>query len=110
MRKLIAVFGFAAALLFAGSLTVNASPKSHAWTGWITDNMCGAKDMSADKKDCTISCVKNHGASYVFVTSKTKKVYAISNQDAVTEANIGQEVTVTGEMGKDGSIKVDSIK
>lgn len=82
--------------------------KTMTWTGWISNSACGAKDANADGKDCTAKCVKDKGASYVFVSSKTKKVIPIHNQDAVTEANLGQEVKVTGHM-MDGKIHVDSI-
>lgn len=108
MRKLTNVLGLAAALLFTLSLAPNASAKSHTWTGWISASMCGIKDANAAKAQCTRDCVKK-GDKYVFVNTKTKKIYQISNQDAVTDAAIGSEVTLTGELDKDGSIKVDSI-
>ena len=109
MKKLSTVFGFAAALLFSVGLASSANAKSHSWTGWVSDSSCGAKGMSADHKDCAVKCVKEKGASYVFVNSKTKKVYAIQNQDAVTDADLGAEVTLTGSLNSDGSIKADSI-
>lgn len=108
MKKLSNLLGLAAALLFVVGLTSNASAKSHTWTGWISNAMCGAKDASADKADCTRQCAQK-GDKYVFVNTKTKKVYPIANQDAVTDSAIGSEVTLTGEMNADGSIKVDSI-
>lgn len=109
MKKLSNVLGLAAALLFSLGLASSANAKSHTWTGWVSDSSCGAKGMSADHKDCAMKCVKEKGASYVFVNSKTKKVYAIQNQDAVTDADLGQEVTLSGSVNKDGSIKADSI-
>lgn len=108
MKKLSTVLGFAGALLFTVGLASSANAKSHTWTGWISGAMCGAKDASADKADCTRSCIKR-GDKYVFVNTKTKKVFAIQNQDAVTDADLGQEVTLTGELNSDGSIKADSI-
>lgn len=110
MKKLSNVLGLAAAMLFAFGLASTANAKSHTWMGWISDSACGVKGANAGAKDCTIKCIKEKGAKYVFVNTKTQKVYAISNQDAVTDANLGQEVTVTGNVSKDGSIKVDSIK
>ena len=110
MKKLSNVLGLAAVLLFTAALSSAANAKSHTWMGWISDSACGVKGANAGAKDCTIKCVKEKGASYVFVNSKTKKVYAIQNQDAVTDADLGQEVTLTGGMNKDGSIKVDNIK
>lgn len=109
MKKVSNTLGLAAALLFSLGLVSSANAKSHSWTGWISDSACGAKGANAGAKDCTIKCVKEKGASYVFVNSKTNKVYAIQNQDAVTEADLGQEVTVSGSVNKDGSIKADSI-
>ncbi|MGB6482930.1 MAG: hypothetical protein WBE86_05530 [Candidatus Acidiferrales bacterium] len=108
MKKLSNVLGLAAALLFTLGLASNASAKSHTWTGWISNAMCGAKDASAAKADCTRQCVQKSD-KYVFVNTKTQKVYPITNQDAVTDSAIGSEVTLTGELNKDGSIKVDSI-
>lgn len=98
-----------AALLFTMGSASSASDKSHAWTGWISDSYCGAKGMSANHKDCAAKCVKENGASYVFVNSKTKKVYAIQNQGAVTDLDLGTEVTLTGTLNSDGSMKADSI-
>lgn len=98
-----------APLLFAMSSASSASDKSHAWTGWISDSNCGAKGMTASHKDCALKCVKENGASYVFVNSKTKKVYAIQNQSAVTDLDLGTEVTLTGMLNSDGSMKADSI-
>lgn len=109
MKRLSNVLGVAAALLFTIGLASNASAKSHTWTGWISDSSCGAKGMSANHKDCATKCVKEKGASYVFVNAKTKKVYAIQNQDAVTDADLGTEVTLTGSLNSDGSMKADSI-
>lgn len=109
MKKVSNMLGLAAALLFSIGLATTANAKSHTWTGWVSDSSCGAKGMSADHKDCAMKCVKEKGASYVFVNSKTKKVYAIQNQDAVTEADLGQEVTLTGSIEKGGAIKADSI-
>jgi hypothetical protein len=109
MKKLSNVLGLAAALLFSVGLATSAHAKSHTWTGWISDSSCGAKGMSAGHKDCAMKCVKEKGASYVFVNSKTKKIYTIQNQDAVTDADLGQEVTLTGSVNKDGAIKAESI-
>lgn len=109
MKKLSNVLGLAAMMLFTFGLASTANAKSHTWTGWISDSMCGAKDASAAKADCTKQCIQK-GDKYVFVNTKTQKVYPISNQDAVTDAAIGSEVTLTGEVNKDGSIKVASIK
>ena len=116
MKKILSMFGLLA-LLFAtlglGTSTLaqdmNKDMKTMTWTGWISDSACGAKGANADSKACTIKCVKEKGATYVFVDTKSKKVVPIHNQDAVTEANLGQEVKVTGHMMDNGMVHVDSI-
>lgn len=111
MKKLTNFLGIAAVLLFVAGMVSSASAKSETWTGWISDSACGAKSANAGAKDCTIKCVKQHGASYVFVDSKTQKVIAIHNQDAVNpDQALGHEVTVTGDIQKDGSIHVEKIE
>ena len=80
------------------------------WTGWISDNACGVKGMSADHKACAKTCMTTKGASFVFVNTSDKKVIPIHNQDAVNlDKNVGQEVKVTGHLMDDGMLHVDSI-
>jgi hypothetical protein len=108
MKKVMSTFALAAMLVAILSLAVHA--KTMSWTGWISDSACAAKGMSASHKDCAVKCVKEKGASWVFVNSKTKAVLSIHNQDAVNADNdLGQEVTVTGNLMKDGSLHVDKI-
>ncbi|MFZ0212425.1 MAG: hypothetical protein WBE20_15090 [Candidatus Acidiferrales bacterium] len=109
MKKLLNMLGLAVVLILTASVMPSANAKSHTWTGWISGAMCGAKDANAAKADCTRACIKR-GDKYVFVNTKTQKVYPIANQDAVTDSAIGSEVTLTGELNKDGSIQVDNIK
>ncbi len=75
-------------LAFAGS----AKGKSGTWTGWISDEKCGAKVDAA----CAKKCVEG-GQKAVFVDEKDKTVYPISNQDAV-KSHAGEHVTVKGTM------------
>ncbi len=104
MKRMLVITGFVATMLLAFSLTAFAD----TWTGWISDSGCGAKGTSADHKQCALKCVKEKGAKWVLVNSADKKVYAIDNQDAVSESNVGMEVKVTGSM-KDNAIHVESI-
>lgn len=104
MKRVFAITGLAATLLLAFSLTALAD----TMTGWISDSHCGAKGAAAGHKDCAVTCVKQKGAKWVFVNSADKKVYAISNQDAVGESNVGMEVKVSGSV-KGSDLKVDSI-
>ena len=69
----------------------------------------GVKGAKAEHKDCAMKCVKEKGASYVFVNEKSKKVMKIHNQDAVSDANLGQEVKVTGHVMEDGQVHIESI-
>jgi hypothetical protein len=87
----------AAAFLFAGAIAFGAEG---SWTGYISDSACGAAGAKEGKAECTVKCVKEHGAKYVFVDDATKKVYAISDQDKVA-AHAGHHVTVKGEVKGD---------
>jgi hypothetical protein len=109
MKRALSMFGLLAALIATLSLGSATLAKDMTYTGWISDSMCGAKGANAAHKDCALKCVKEKGAKYVFVDSKTKKVMAIENQDAVSEANLGQEVKVTGSKTSNGELHVASI-
>ena len=79
-----------------------------SWTGWITDEHCGAKGNNAEHKGCALKCAKDHGAALVFYNNADKKIYKLDKQDEA-KAHVGAEVTVTGEADGD-SIKVSSIE
>src|SRR4029077_13662876 len=97
---LFTVFALTVAALAAAAATKGT------WTGWVTDEHCGAKGASADHKACAEKCLEK-GSKLVFYNTADKKIYSLDKQD-VAKANIGQEVKVTGELdGK--NIKVDSI-
>ena len=85
------------------------------WTGRISDSMCGVSHKSATEhggkkmsdSDCTLACVKEHQAKYVFV--RNGKVLNIANQDAAgLEEHAGHTVRLTGEM-KGDTITVSKI-
>ena len=110
MKKVISMCGLLAVMLATIGLATVADNKTMTWTGWISDSHCGAKGMSADHKSCAQTCVKTKGASWVFVSAKSKKVLPIKNQDAVdAEKDLGTEVKVTGHVTDDGSLQVDTI-
>ncbi len=110
MKRAISMCSLLALVLAAISLATFAESKTMTWTGWISDSHCGAKGMSADHKACAETCVKTKGASWVFVSSKTKKVLSIKNQDAVNaDEDLGHTVKVTGHVDESGAIQVDSI-
>ena len=90
--------------LFAASI---ASPADGSWTGWISDDMCGAKNAEGSA-ECVSKCVKEHGAKYVFVNDGDKKVYTIDAQDKVAP-HAGHHVVVKGTV--DGSaLKLTGIE
>ena len=112
MKKALSAFALFAMLLATLSLAVQAKEgKTMTWTGWISDSKCAAKGASAAHKACAIKCVKEDGASWVFVNGKSKAVLNIHNQDAVnTDTDLGQEVKVTGHLMDDGSLHIDKIE
>jgi triosephosphate isomerase len=99
------LFFLPAFALFAASI---ASPADGSWTGWISDDMCGAKNAGPAGAECASRCVKEHGAKYVFVNDSDKKIYAIDAQDKVAP-HAGHHVVVKGTV--DGSaLKLTSIE
>ena len=76
------------------------------WTGWITDDHCGAKGAKAGHADCAKKCLED-GSKLVFYNTADKKIYQLDHQD-LAAANLGHEVKVTGDLEGD-TIKVASI-
>ena len=104
MKKMIVLFALLA--LTVAALAGAAATKG-SWTGWVTDEHCGAKGASADHKACAEKCVTK-GSKLVFYNNADKKIYGLDKQD-VAKANLGHEVKVSGEVdGK--NIKVASIE
>src|ERR1700676_3033696 len=96
-----------------GAMTAVAADQT--WTGKISDSMCGAKhNTSAEHdgkkmsdRDCTLACVKDHNAKYVFVSGG--KAYNVENQDfAAFQGQAGHTLRLTGEMSGD-TITVSKI-
>ena len=77
-----------------------------SWTGWITDESCGASGAKAEHKDCAKRCA-DRGSKLVFYNTADKKIYTLDKQD-VAKQHIGHEVKVTGE-AEGNAIKVESI-
>jgi hypothetical protein len=96
-----------AATLFAGAFAMAAD---NSWTGWISDSACGVKGANdkAGTAECTVKCVKEHGAKYVFVNDADKKVYVVDAQEKVAE-HAGHHVTVKGKVDGD-TLKLSSIE
>jgi len=105
MSKRLAIFFFVVAMaVFA--------QRPQTFTGMISDSECENGDhshmrMGSTDGECTLACVRDHGASFVLFDGKN--VYALSDQKA-PEKFAGQRVTVSGTLdAKAKTIHVDSI-
>jgi hypothetical protein len=96
-------------LLLASFVAGQAKQK---FTGTITDSMCATADHSSMKMgptdaDCTIACVRSHGAEFVLWDGKS--AYNLSDQKS-PEKFAGKKATVMGTLNaKTMTIQVDSI-
>ena len=104
------------AFLTIGLTALAMSAAEQTWSGKISDSMCGPSHDSATEhggkkmsdRDCTLACVKEHQAKYVFIHDG--KAYNITNQDADgLEKHAGHSVKVTGEVSGD-TITVSKIE
>jgi hypothetical protein len=97
------------ALLFAvaAALPVAVQAADGEWTGWITDDHCGAQGANAGHKACAEKCLAD-GGTLVFYSNADQKIYKLYNQDAAKE-HLGHEVKVKGSVEGD-TIKVASIE
>jgi phage terminase large subunit len=97
-------------LLLAAAIA--AAQGKQKFTGVITDNMCSNGDhsgmrMGPTDAECTVACIREHGASYVLYDGK--EVYTLSDQKS-PEKFAGKKVMVTGVLdAKTKTIRVDSI-
>ena len=89
-----------AVMLFA-MLSMAAS-----WTGWISDEKCGAKGANAEHAACAKTCIKGGIAPVLAVDGG--QVYKFSNPDKVKKF-AGQQVQITGTE-TDGTIAVETVK
>jgi hypothetical protein len=100
MKRQWFVIALALAILMAPNLSAGT------WTGWITDEHCGAKGAKAEHKGCALSCA-GRGAALVFYNSADEKIYKLDSQDLAKE-HLGAEVELTGELEGD-TVQVKSI-
>jgi hypothetical protein len=97
-----------AAVLVAGGLTfAGQQAKTQTWSGVITNDMCGAKDASSAKAECTKTCVKEHGAKYALYNAASNKIYILDPQSEA-EGHEGHTVLVKGTLDGD-TIHVQSL-
>jgi phage terminase large subunit len=99
-------------LSLAAIAALAAAPEKQTFTGTVTDNMCETAEhsrmrMGPTDAECTIACIREHGALYVLWDGK--QVYTLSDQQT-PEKFAGQKVTVVGTLdAKTRTIHVDSI-
>ncbi len=79
---------------FALLLLIGMPLQAADWTGWITDEHCGAKGASEGHKSCALKCADG-------------KIYKLSDQ-AAAKAHIGHKVKVVGTVEGE-TITVESI-
>lgn len=88
-----------AGLMLAGVGVVSAAAagKTQTFTGEVSDSMCGAKHMMANKAECTRACVQK-GSKYALVSGD--KVYTLETSDKAALAKLnslaGENAKVTG--------------
>jgi hypothetical protein len=93
------------AAIMAGMLFATLSLAA-SWTGWISDEKCGAKGANAEHAGCAKGCIKA-GVAPVLAT-EDGKVFKFSNPDTVKE-HAGEKVELTGTESN-GKITVESVK
>ncbi|MBI3473862.1 MAG: hypothetical protein HY013_21105 [Candidatus Solibacter usitatus] len=95
--------------LFAASFLLQAGSGPRAFTGVITDSMCGTNHammkVAPDSK-CVTQCVR---AGSQYVLHDGKKSYKLSDQQTPQEF-AGRKVRITGKLfEKTGILQVDRI-
>ena len=91
---------------------LSAAPGRQTFVGVITDSMCARGDhskmqMGPTDAECTIACIREHGATYVLYDGK--ETYLLSDQK-LPEKFAGKKVSVTGTLdAKTRTIHVDSM-
>ena len=69
------------------------------WSGWITDETCGARNANPEGKACALKCAKN-GARLMLYVDGSKKMIGLDDQDEAAR-HVGFPVTVTGTLEKE---------
>ena len=94
------------ALVMLAALVFAAISMAASWTGWVSDEKCGAKGANAAHADCAKHCIKS-GLKPVLAT-EAGQVFKIANPEKLTKF-AGEQVVVTGtETG--GVIQVQDVK
>ena len=66
MKELSACSGCLRSCALPISLATRADSKTMTMTGWISDNLCGAKGASVAHKACGATCMKTKGRKLRF--------------------------------------------
>lgn len=100
---------FAVLLLAVSAPLVSPALQAQSgdWTGWITDESCGAKGANRAHEECARKCHEG-GALLVFFNNADGKIYKLDDQPAA-EANLGREVRVRGDL-HGNTIRVAAIE
>jgi len=107
ISAIVAMLALAAIGTAVWSADAPAGKADQTWTGWITDENCGAKNVGAEGKACTLRCAKN-GAKLVLYVEETKKLVGLDNQEEALK-HVGTPVDVTGTL-EGNTIKVRKIE
>lgn len=109
LQSLVTAILLVATVCFAQPGANKAKDGETVFTGDISDSMCGLQHPMADKKRCTLGCVKGFdGTTFVLADHEHQKVYKLSNQRKA-KAFAGENVEVRGTL-KGDTIQVTSIK
>jgi hypothetical protein len=106
MRKTTVLF-LALLTVAALALPLASAQEKGSWTGWITDDTCGAKGAKAEHKDCAKKCL-NDGGRLVFYNTDDHKIYKIADQEQAKQF-LGYEVIITGSIADTTYLEVESI-
>lgn len=109
-RKFVSVMAAVVFLMLISISTLLAAGKGQAFTGEVSDSMCGAKHMmEGSDAECTRACVRK-GSNYALVVGD--KVYTLNTSDKAALAQLdqlaGQKATVMGKADGD-TIAVNSV-
>lgn len=107
MKKFAAIAIVLALVVGVAALRAGDEKKAASWSGWITDETCGAKNANADGKACALKCHEK-GAKLVLYVEADKKLVGLDNQEEAKK-HVGHPVVVTGSL-EGGQIKVSKIE
>ncbi len=94
-------------VLMCAFATLASRAASTEITGWISDDMCGARHAGTGAA-CVKKCIKD-GMKPVFVDEQKKAVWTIENPDAV-KSFYGDHVTIKAQADDaKKSVKIEAI-